>query len=59
MQANIAVSLGYTAALQIWMFLYFLVQDELVTSSEERKEQGTNQAILCIETSSLQCLIWA
>jgi hypothetical protein len=53
MQANIAVSLGYTAALQIWMFLYFLVQDELVTSSEERKEQGTNQAILCIETSSL------
>jgi hypothetical protein len=63
MQAHIAVSLGYTTALHLWMFLYFLVQgeriDELVTSSEERIEQGTHQAISWIEMSSLQCLIWA
>jgi hypothetical protein len=37
MQAHTAVSSGYTAALHLWMFLYFLVQgeiiDELVTGS--------------------------
>jgi hypothetical protein len=50
MPAHIAVSLGYAATLHLWMFLYLLVQEEiidgLVIGLEEGKRQGKNQAIL-------------
>jgi hypothetical protein len=49
MPAHIAVSSGYAATLHLWMFLYLLVQEEiidgLVIGLEEGKRQGKNQAI--------------